>query len=587
MTSPEPRRAAVRRNTVAVVLLMVFVAFAARLVYVQAIRGPELAEEAREDRLREYTLTALRGEILDTNGEVLATSVERYNLAVNQVKVAQYVRYDDDGNVIDTGASAAADLLAPLLDEDPAELGGKMVGDSTWVYLAKGLTPTEWREIRDLGILGIEPEAVTERVYPMGNTAGNVVGFLGSDGTALAGMELSYDDALTGEDGWERVEIGSGGQVIPGATYEVQEATAGSDLVLTINADVQFMAQQALDEAVSNYGASWAGVAVMDLTDGSLVALAESGTVDPGDPEASSEDSRGARSATTPYEPGSTGKLLTLAAAIDQGVVTPTSEFDVPYETTIDGQTFNDTVLEHPTYRMTTAGILANSSNIGTIQIGNLMSDETRYEYMKSFGFGSTTDVGLPGESAGLLSAWDEWDGRTRMTTMFGQGYAVTLLQNVAMVAAIGNDGVYQSPVLVKEIQEADGTVTTPEREESHRVISEDAAQTMLDMMEGVVQEGGTGELAAIDGYRVAGKTGTAEIITGTGVSGLVANFVGVVPADQPRFALAVVIYRPSTGYYGGTIAAPLFHDVAEFALQTYGVQPSSGEAPKYEWIVE
>ncbi len=576
-----------RRNTIGIIFLVVFVGIAARLVFIQGVQGSELAAEARENRLRTYTITAPRGDIIDIDGELLATSTVRYNVAVNQKKVAGFILKDDDGTVIDTGASAASDLLAPILGRDPAELGAQMVGDATWVYLKKGIEPSVWREIRALGIVGIEPERVTDRLYPNGNTAGNLIGYVGVDGEPLAGIEYRFNDALTGTDGSETVEIGAGGQVIPTGTNDTVESVPGGTVQLTINRDIQFAAQQAADETTAKYGAQWTGVAVQDLTTGGLVVLAESGMVDPANPTDTPAAARNTvRSVSSPYEPGSTGKLVTISAAINEGLVDPLSTLEVSTPQTIDGQTFKDPV-EHPTQIMTTAGILAESSNVGTVLIGNHMSDAERYEYIRSFGFGSLTGIELAGESAGILYPSDQWDGRTRMATMFGQGYAVTLVQNVAMVAAIGNGGVYQSPYIVERTIAADGTATVPERAETHQVISPEAAETMLSMMEGVVHEDSTGPKAAIEGYRVAGKTGTAQTADASGaLTQTVANFVGVVPADNPRFAVAVVVYKPQSGFYGGTIAAPIFHDIAEFALHTYGVEPSSGEAPLFPWII-
>lgn len=587
----------------AALFLSVFLVFAGRLVQVQAIMGPGLAEEALNSRLRTYTIQAARGDIVDVGGEVLATSVQRYNVGVNQEKVAKFKHFarDEDGKLVrdedgrkvlvGTGAAAAADLLAPILGRDPAELGAELVGDSTFTYLLKGLSPSEWREIRALGIPGIEPESVTERVYPNGATAGNVIGFVKRDGSDLvgnAGIEFQYDEALHGRNGRETVEIGNGGQVIPTGTQELTEGEPGDTVRLTIDRDVQWVAQQALDETVATYGAQWAGVAVMEIGTGRLVAFADSGSVDPGNVSATPERARGARTVSAPYEPGSTGKLLTIAAAIDRGVVDPMSTFTVPERMTIDGQSFRDHDPGHPTQEMTVAGILATSSNVGTVLVGNLMEDAERYDYMRAFGFGARSGIELPGESVGILAEPEAWDGRTRMTTMFGQGYAVTLAQNVAMVATIGNGGVYLPPTLIDSLQHPDGTVTVPEAPEGRPVISEEAAQTMISMMEGVVQEGGTGPRAAIDGYRVAGKTGTAQTADGAGgLSASVANFVGIVPADAPRFAVAVVVYKPTSGFFGGTIAAPIFKDVAEFALHRVGVSPSAGEPATYPWIIE
>lgn len=583
-----------RRNVIAVLFLSVFLVFAGRLVFVQAVEGPELKDQALQDRLRSYTIRAPRGEIVDANGEILATSEQRYNIGVNQRKVATFIHTveDDDGNetVLGTGAEEAADLLAPLLGRDPAELGGQMVGDSTFVYLAKGLTPSQWRQIRELGIPGIEPESVTQRVYPNDTTAGNLLGFVTREQnglTGLAGLELMYDHELQGVDGEETVEIGAGGQVIPTGTYELTPAVPGATLHLTIDRDVQYIAQAALDDAVATYGAQWAGIAVMEVPTGRLVVLADSGSVDPGNVQATPESARGARTVSAPYEPGSTGKLLTIAAAMDQGLVNPLSEFTVPDRMTFGGQTFKDHT-PHETLRMTLAGILAESSNVGTVQVGNLMDDRVRYDYMRDFGFGAPTGIELPGESAGILRDPDDWDGRTRMATMFGQGYAVTLLQNLGVVATIANGGTWTAPRLVESIESADGTVTVPEKPEDREVISPETAQTLIGMMEAVVQPGATAPRAAIDGYRVAGKTGTAQTPDAQGnLTGTVSNFVGIVPADNPRFAVAVVVYKPTSGFFGGTVAAPIFKTVAEFALLNAGVQPSSGAPTVRPWVVE
>lgn len=575
-----------RLRGIAVALAFFLTLFAARLIYVQGIQGPELAQEALNARLRTYTIEAPRGQIVDATGQVLAQSSERVNVGINQRVVTSF-QYTVDGEVVATGAAAAADLLAPVLGVDEAVLGGMMVGDSTFVYLAKGLTPTQWREIRALGIDGIEPEWVSDREYPNGTTAGNVIGFVGVDDVGLAGLELAYDETLTGIDGAETVEIGVGGQVIPTGTNEIIPAHPGATLHTTIDRDLQFLAQGLLDATVTQYSAQWAGVAVVEIGTGRVIVLADSGAVDPNEPGLWNASDRGARSVTAPYEPGSTGKLLTIAAALNEGLVEPGSVFYVPSRQTIDGQVFNDST-PHPDYDMTLTGILATSSNIGTVQVGNLLGDDLRYQYMLDFGFGTRTGVGLPGEEPGLLGVPDSWDGRTRMTTMFGQGYAITLVQNAAMVATIGNGGTYVQPYLVEAIENADGSITVPDRADPHEVISAEASQMMISMMEGVVLPGGTAPRAAIPNYRVAGKTGTAQTADSSGaLTQTVANFVGIVPADNPRFAVAVVVYKPQSGFYGGTIAAPIFQQLAQAALLSYGVPPSQGEPAQLPWLAD
>lgn len=575
-----------RRRFVSILLIVVFAVFVARIVLVQVVQGPALADQARSERLRTYEIEAPRGDILDVRGEILATSGERVHVAVNQRAVAKFIHRDGD-EVVGTGAAAAAALLAPVLDRDKAELGGEMVGNSTWHYLARNLQPSEWREIRELGIPGIEPEWIAVREYPNGNTAGNVVGFTGVDHYGLAGLEQTHDSILTGVPGSETVEIGNGGQIIPTGVNEVTAAEPGTAIRTTIDRDLQHTAQQKVDEAVALYGAQWAGITVQEIGTGNLLVLADSGAVDPNNPADSNTSDRGARSITSPYEPGSTGKLLTIAAAMNEGVITADSVFHIENESVVDGQRFSEHSWHEP-LDLTPTGIIAISSNVGTVEVGRLLSDQTRYEYMQAFGFGERTGIPLPGESAGLMSAPDSWDGRTKFVNMFGQGYAITLIQNVAMVATIGNDGVYQTPRIVASFEHEDGSVSYPEYEEDREVLDPEVANTLTAMMESVTGPGGTAPKAAIDGYRVAGKTGTAQTADANGrLTQVVANFVGLVPAEDPKFAVAVVIYKPQSGFYGGTIAAPIFHDVALDALTRYGVPPSEEPAPNLPWTAD
>lgn len=569
-----------RRRAIGALVLTVFLVFGGRLVWVQAVEGDELAEEARNSRLRTSPIDAPRGDILDADGELLATSVERYNVGVNQRLVASFEQKDDDGEVVGTGAVAAAKLLAPLLGVDAAELGAQLVGDSTFVYLAKGLTPEQWHEIDALGIPGIEPERVTERVYPNGTTAGNVLGYVGREGSGLAGLELVYDDELTGTPGRILREIGNNGQVIPTGTREETPAEPGHTLNTSIDRDLQYHAQDVLDQQVDRFGAAWGAAVVMEVETGRVLALVDSDAVDPNNYQDWPEEARGSRAVTSPFEPGSTGKVYTFAAALDQGVITPESVFTVPSTiVTPNGQRISDTY-DNATEQRTATGILTNSSNTGTVQIGDLMTDDLRYDYMRRFGLGAPTGIELPGESSGVLREPDQWDGRTRYTTMFGQGYSLTLLQNTAAMATIGNGGEKVTPRLVDGLTDAGGRFHEAAEPETERVVSEDAADDLIAMMESVMHEG-TGKLAQVDGYRVAGKTGTAEIVDGSGGLGArAATFVGLAPAEDPEIAIGVVVYKPAGDGYGSVVAGPVFGDVMRFALHQRGIAPSTTPTP-------
>jgi cell division protein FtsI (penicillin-binding protein 3) len=572
----------VRRQAILVLVLTVLLVFGGRLVYVQAFQGHELAEQAREDRTRTSPIRAPRGDIVDSDGEILATSVERYNIGVNQLRVRNFELEDEEsGEVLSTGAAAAAEVLAPLLGRDKAELGAQMVGESTFVYLAKGLTPEQWREIDALNIPGIEPEETTQRIYPNGATAGNLIGYVGRDRQGLAGLELSMDDVLTGKDGSLTVEIGGTGQVIPTGLREEVPAVQGHTVHTTIDRDLQHVAQTSIDGAVEKFGAAWGAVVVEEIGTGRILALADSGAVDPGNYQDWAPEDRGSRAVSSPYEPGSTGKLPTFALGLEKGAIDTDTPFTVPDTLTMpNGQTFRDNS-PHETHHLTTAGALQMSSNTATVQIGDMVDDRERFNLLRGFGFGEKTGIELPGEASGVVRDPDTWDRRTRYTTMFGQGMSVTLLQNTSMAATLGNGGVRVNPHIVDGTTDGDGTFTPTEVDEGEQILSEETTDKMLAMMESVVQKGGTGPQGAVPGYRVAAKTGTAEILDDAGgLSNRLGSFVGVAPAENPRVAVGVVVYRGAGTSYGGTVAAPTFRDVMGFALRDMGVPPSTEPTP-------
>lgn len=587
-------------------LLAVFTACAVllvvRLVDLQGVRAGDLAKSASEFRTRSYTLQAKRGDILDSSGAVMATSVERYNVAVNQQLIGEYVKYkeDDSGKLVavGSGAAAAAQDLAPLLDMDEAELGGKLLGGDEkrpFVYLKKDISPELWRKIRELRIPGIEPEQVMKREYPNGKIAGNVIGYTGMTGTQTdddtpeqavgqAGIERSLNDVLTGEDGQLSVQI-AGGAVLPSGDRSETPAKDGSDVQLTINRDLQDNVENAVDATVEDQGAQWASAVVLEIGTGSVLALADSNTPDPSNLAATDPSNWGSRAVSTPVEPGSTGKVMTFSAAIDQGKVTPLSTFTVPDVITMpNGETISDND-SHATSDMTVAGILALSYNTGLIQIGDTIPDETRFDYMKKFGIGSKTGIELPSESAGILSDPSTWDNRTRYTTMFGQGWAATTLQLGQMVSVIGNGGVRVPVHIVGNVTDSDGTEHPTVVGDSVQVISPESADTMLDMMQAVTDPNSTGWRAAVPGYNIAGKTGTAQVPDEDGnLTRRVGTFVGLVPAEDPQIAIAVAVYNAPGAGYGGEVAAPVFKDVTTFAVRQLGIPPSTEPLVRLQW---
>ena len=580
----DPRR---RQGLVTLLSLVVFAVFVIRLIDVQVVSAAPLVEEALEGRLVTVIDQPSRGDIVDRDGNVLATSADVYHVYVNQRELAGW-KPVVNGEEVAAGPLDAARILAPLLGLSEAELAAKLTGDKTFVYLAKDVTP----ETRDLiaaeKITGIGFEADTKRLYPHGNVAGNIVGFMAEDGESdtavgMAGVERAYEELLTGTAGTRTYEKNANGSlIIPAGTREEEPAVAGQTIVLTIDSDIQYYAQERLAQALAETGASLGSIVVLDTQTHEVLALADSGSVDPRDPGATPAGSRGASSVEHVFEPGSTAKTITLAAALEEGVITPTSEFVAPFlYTTPNNETFRDSH-EHPDLNLTATGILVESSNTGTIKIGELLSDEVRYNYMTAFGLGEPTDLGLPGESAGILHPWDKWDGRSKYATMYGQAVSITAIQAAQVYSIIANGGVSYPPTIVSGYEDAAGVFSARELAEPHQVISQQTADTMLAMLEEVTLDG-TGRAAAIDGYRVAGKTGTAQAADENGqLTRSVASFVGIAPVDNPRIVVSITIYDPKTSIWGGEVAAPVFKDVATFALQTLRVAPSSGEPTRY-----
>lgn len=578
----------VRQRIIMLATLLILCVFAARLVFIQGVNGSELSAAALENRLATSTIEPVRADIVDRNGVVMATSAQRYHVFVNQQTLSEFTRMEN-GQIVAEGALDAARILAPILGVSESELAADLVGDKTFQYVAKYVTPEVWSLINAERIPGIDREPVTERQYPNGDVGGNVVGFVGGvedkQGVdwGLAGVEAAFEDELLGKPGSLTYESDArGGTVIPTGVLEEEEAVPGSTVQLTLDRDIQFYAQQALEEALEANGGSQGIVTVEDVKTGEFLAIADSDAVDPNDPGATKADARGSRAVQDIFEPGSTAKVITMAAALEEGVATPTSRYIAPYQYTTDNnQTFKDAT-EHEDQKLTLSGVLVNSSNTGTVQVGEDLTEAQRHHYLDAFGFGRPTGVGLPTEVGGILHPWQEWDGRTQWAVLYGQGIAGTALQTSQVFQTIANGGVRVQPSVVKGYETADGEFIEREREEPTRVVSEETADQLMLMLEDVT-ESGTGGLAKIDGYRVAGKTGTAEAADETGaLTRTVSSFVGVAPADDPRIVVSVFIWDPKSSIWGGVVAAPVFSDVATFALQALRVPPSGPREEMY-----
>ncbi|MDO4664888.1 MAG: penicillin-binding protein 2 [Actinomycetaceae bacterium] len=555
-------------------ILVGFAVCALSLVKIQVIDGPDLAAKAASMRTITVPIQAERGQIIDSRGTVLATSVERYNIVANPFQIRNY-RPDKEGklDLSRSGATMAAKQLAPILRVDPAELGGKLIGDTGYVVLAKQVSPQTWRKVRALQIEGITSESTTSRAYPAGTTAANVVGYVNGENKGVAGIEFTWDTILAGISGETTKEISPTGQVIPDGRDRTVPAQPGKTVQLTIDADLNQFAQERIDRSVKDSGAQWGAVIVQEVATGRILALADSGAVTPLKAR-DDNNSMNSRIVQSVYEPGSTGKIITFATALEKNKITPTSVVPMPYKIRMpNGQEFQDSH-EHGNMTMTANGILAESSNTGTVQIGDRVKDEDRYDMMLKLGLGAKTNIELPGETAGLLQKPQDWDGRQRYTTMFGQGMAASPIQISGLMSTVANNGLRVPPHIVERWTDKSGKVHEVKPSQPLRAMSPDTAATLVRMLESVTTSDGTAKLAAVPGYRTFGKTGTTEILGSGG--GTVASFVGAAPAEDPKVAVTVVVYRPRTDIYGGTIAAPVFSDVTGAAMRMLGVKPST-----------
>lgn len=566
------------RHRLLIVMVMVAVlALSGRLVWVQGLDATALAQEAVEQRTVTRVIPAMRGDIVDRRGEVLASSVERYDMWVNQLQVDQYTGYGDDDPL--EGVEAAARDLAPVLGWSTAKTREALTGERGFQYLAKGVEPAVRDAAMSLKIPGIGSDRVPERIYPAGAVGGNVLGFVGDDGTAWAGTELTFDEQLRGTDGRTSYERGAQGQIIPTGKQETTKAVDGSDVALTIDRDLQWKAQQVAASAMESWGATGASAVVLNARTGEVLALAEHPTYDPNDPGAADEEYRGNRAISDVFEPGSTGKLFTFAAAIEEGAVTPESQYEIPYEMWFEGERVKDSH-QHPEQQLTAAGVLKNSSNVGTVQIAENVSPEVRYDYLRAFGLGERTGIELPAEAAGVVHPVSQWSGRTRYTTAFGHGYSVNALQMVSAVGTFANDGVRVQPSLIQGVRQADGSIKPLGEPEQTRVVSSETAATMRELMDNAVDD--DEHAAAISGYAVAGKTGTAQVPGGT----YTASFIGFAPADDPELVVGVFVFGLNGFISGSRAAAPAFSELTAFALQNQGIAPTGqpGRELENEW---
>ncbi|MFB6707718.1 penicillin-binding transpeptidase domain-containing protein [Streptomyces sp. NPDC056333] len=596
--SPRPRL-----RLVSLGLTLVMLAFVVRLLQVQAVDASAYAAKAEQNRYLEYTISAERGEITDRSGIALATSVDAYDITADPKMFTP-----EDSKAPDAPQQAAA-LLAPILGVDAEELTKKLSKPkSRYAVLARRQTPQVWKQIKDLKsvfaekaqkdranggpganvLAGVFQESTTKRVYPNGGLAAGILGYVNAEGKGAGGLESQLDKELAGEDGKIKYAQ-SGGRRVPTAGTKEVPAVAGSDIELTIDRDIQWAAQKAISDQVKKSKADRGYVIVQNTRTGEVLAMANAPGFDPNDLSQADAASLGNAAVQDVYEPGSTSKVMSMAAVLEEGAATPGTHVTVPNRLHRGDRLFKDDI-DHATWYLTLNGVLAKSSNIGTIlatgQLGKTQAaaNKVLYSYLRKFGIGSPTGLDYPGETPGILAKPQDWSTSQQYTIPFGQGLSLNAMQAASVYSTIANGGVRIQPTLVRGTKGADGRFTPAATPEQTRVISEKTAKSLAGMLESVVgDEEGTGTKARIPGYRVAGKTGTANRVDPVrgGYHGYTASFAGFAPADDPQITVYCAIQNPTKGsYFGGQICGPIYKQVMEFALKTLQTAPSgSGSA--------
>jgi len=541
---------------------------AARVIDLQAVQGPTLAASAMKERTRTVVLPATRGDITDVAGVPLATTVAARNVTVDQTMV--------------TDVEGEARQLATVLGGDPEAYAQRMTGTRRFVYLAKNVTPDVWARVAELRLAGVFSEPTTTRVYPAGAVAANVVGHVRADGTGASGLEYGFDDELAGVAGSQVYESSAKGTEIPTVASSGIDPVAGTGVRLTIDRDLQWVAQAAIAEKVKEARADSGTVVVMDPRTGQIRALATVPTFDPNRPADAAQADVNNRALSDVFEPGSTSKIMTMAAVIEEGKAGPLTKLVIPPVLKRPAKTWHDHD-PHGKLKLTLNGVLAKSSNIGTILAAERIGGEKLYSYLKKFGIGEPTGLRFPGESDGYVPPPSKWSATSFGTIAFGQGLSLTAVQAASVFATIANDGVRVEPTLVAGYTGPDGTYQAAPAAESTRVVSVPTAQTVRQMLESVVSEDGTAPKAAIPGYRVAGKTGTANRIDDSCgcYRGYTASFIGLAPADNPTLVVAVFLQNPRNGHFGGVLAGPVFKKVMTFALEHSRTPPTGTARPR------
>lgn len=557
-----------RVAAVLVLYLLLSAGMAWRLVSLQVLSAEEYRELASQQTQREIDLPARRGKLVDREGQPLAMSLTAASVYVDPQTFAAAGADPDAVSAQVHGAIGDPGI-------DVARIRAALTSAEPFAYVARQIPREAGQRVVDLALPGIGIQEEPTRTYPSAPLAAPIIGRAGTDNVGLSGLELAYDGLLAGTPGTLRMERATNGVEISAAPRVAEPPVAGIDVILTIDREIQAQAESLLTAAVAGHQADGGSAVVLDAHTGEVLALATAaGAEDP--------DLR-TRAITDVYEPGSVNKVITLSAAIEEGLVTPSTSMTIPDFVEIGGKRFRE---NHPPEdgRLTVSEVMARSSNVGTIQLAQLLGDDTLARYLHEFGYGRSTGLGFPGESGGIVNPVEDWTGTSLPTAAIGHGVSATLLQVADVFATIANDGEWIQPSLVRGTAGADGALVPGAAPERRRVVSEATADAVAEMLAGVVEsEYGTGARAAIPGYRTGGKTGTAEKPKDGGyeAGANFASFAGFAPVEDPRYVVAVMIDEPRVGgSSGGVTAAPVFRDLLGFVLGHERVPPSPGVEP-------
>ncbi len=534
--------------------LLCFLVVAARAFWLQGVQGAKLASEAAYQQTDVVTVPGLRGSLLDRFGNPIAVSEDAKTIYATPYQVKR--------------PRETAEKLASILDLDKDEVLQSLTEDSGFSYVARKVDVPSAARIARLELPGIGELPDSRRTYPQGSLAAQAIGAVGDEGQGLTGLEAGEESVLGGSDGERRIVNDALGEPIRLET--ISEASDGEDIRLTLDPAIEKKTEEVLNAVGETYAPKGATAIVMDPRDSQLLAIANWPPVDPTDLENASPDDLINRATGFTYEPGSTFKAFTVAAALEEKLVTPETTFTLPPQLHVADRIIEDAEAR-PTVTLSVAEILAHSSNVGAATIGLEVGSEKFSRWIQRFGFGRPTGVQFPAEEQGIVPALDEYSGSTMGNLPIGQGLAVTPMQMMAGYAAIANGGMLQRPRLIERI--GDEPVEEPR---GRRVISSAVAAEVRTMLEGVLAAGGTASEVSVPGYTLAGKTGTAQVAeNGTySETKYVASFIGFAPAQDPRLLVAVIVDQPQGEIYGGSVAAPAFGQIAAFALPYLGVPP-------------